>query len=272
MTIFEFDCYREFLSHWLQTKKKRNPNYSQRAFAKFLNLGQPRLSEILNRKGHLSASNIQRVAEKLFDTTQEKEYFVHLRELALSQSNSEAIRIKTYLSQLRVEQLFKQIDLDENEVSEWYDFAILYILQMNPAIPITALAQYLDLSDNVAQETILRLQRTGALLPGTWTISPQFQRLKSADNSKSNATFHRSMISKSLDAMYRYGSDERDFQSYLFTMKQEDFEKLVKIVKDFAFSATDHGEAKNHNSLFCLSYQLFPIAKNVGHLVARCDQ
>jgi uncharacterized protein (TIGR02147 family) len=56
---------RKLLTSELSGRIKRNPSYSQRAFAKFLNLSPGELSEILNGKRKLSSKKAIHVAERL---------------------------------------------------------------------------------------------------------------------------------------------------------------------------------------------------------------
>lgn len=55
----------DVLSQLLKERRCRNPNYSMRAFARFLQLAPSTLSEILNRKYQASPSTIERICSRL---------------------------------------------------------------------------------------------------------------------------------------------------------------------------------------------------------------
>lgn len=57
--------YRVFLKQELENRKKRNPRYSLRAFARFVNIDVSILSKVLAKKTHLSAKQAVHVAEVL---------------------------------------------------------------------------------------------------------------------------------------------------------------------------------------------------------------
>lgn len=83
MPIRSFTDYREFLREVLAMRVKRNPHYSQRAFARDLGLLPSRLNQILNGKLGLSPVAALQLAGRLGLQSGERDFFY---DLVLSQS------------------------------------------------------------------------------------------------------------------------------------------------------------------------------------------
>lgn len=76
----KWTSYREVLSENFSSRKKKNPNYSLRAFARDIGLSASRLSEIMNMKAGLSTEKAVIVCEKLQLTEPESMRFLNLVE------------------------------------------------------------------------------------------------------------------------------------------------------------------------------------------------
>lgn len=69
------NTYHELLLEKFEQKKKSNPAYSLRAFARYLEISVSKLSQILNRKQGLSLKSAEAISLKLNLNTEEKEWF-----------------------------------------------------------------------------------------------------------------------------------------------------------------------------------------------------
>lgn len=67
----------EYLLRAFEEKKRKNPRYSLRAFAKHLEIGSGRLSEFLNGQRQISEEVGRRIAAKLNLTEEERQSFLH---------------------------------------------------------------------------------------------------------------------------------------------------------------------------------------------------
>lgn len=68
--------YRELLSKELASRKRRNPRYSQRAFARDLEVSQPFLSEVIAGKKSFSKKQIKKFLENIKLSELEKQEFI----------------------------------------------------------------------------------------------------------------------------------------------------------------------------------------------------
>ncbi|BBM83651.1 hypothetical protein [Candidatus Uabimicrobium amorphum] len=68
--------YVEYLCNELQDRVARNPQYSLRAFAKFLDIDASFLSKVMSRKKVLSLKKVDEIVEKLRLTEEERKKFI----------------------------------------------------------------------------------------------------------------------------------------------------------------------------------------------------
>ncbi len=77
MDIEKFD-YRQILIEEFERRRIRNPHYSQRAFARDLEISSGALSQILSGKRHLGTRAAATVADALSLNSEDKNRFIHL--------------------------------------------------------------------------------------------------------------------------------------------------------------------------------------------------
>ena len=81
--------YRDLLASEYEERCRRNSHYSLRAFARDLNLGAPRLSDVLNYKSGLSKEASAKIAERLGYNEEEKSFFCTLVESQHARSRAQ---------------------------------------------------------------------------------------------------------------------------------------------------------------------------------------
>lgn len=69
------NTYHEVLMEKFEQKKKNNPSFSLRAFARFLEMSPSKLSQILNSKQGLTIPYAEKICQKLNLSEQEKNWF-----------------------------------------------------------------------------------------------------------------------------------------------------------------------------------------------------
>lgn len=138
--------FRLFLQAELVERCRKNPRYSLRAFAKFLEIEPSFLSKILSRKRSITKAIFERFSKRLGLSPIQIQNF--------SDFQSENTRDEEY-----------QIRIDEFEViSDWYYPAILELLQIENFEPSTrAMARALGITQPQLRAAVERLERLGYL-------------------------------------------------------------------------------------------------------------
>jgi len=235
---------REFIE-----RCRKNPAYSLRAFAKYLDINQSFLSKLL--KGHR----------------------------AITQDLAAALGPKLGLKPAQVKALFSSgtasmpgfLSLSDDEfelLSDWHHFAIIELsktidFQCDPQ----KIGSRLGLHVEEVRDAIERLQRLNFIQIKEGVIkvlSPNTTWTNTKKTSDARKKFQKSLLEKSLDAIDHIPFDQRENGSVtvaINTKRLPEFkEKLKEIRKELAaFLQTD--DEKNLDEVYQLTVSFFPLTK-----------
>ena len=124
--------YRSLIRDVLIERKKKNPQYSLRSFAKSLGIKAPFLSLILSGKRDLSEAMIQQFAERLQFSHQETQTFELLVRLEKADQGNQKKRILEQLQNIDPSfSLKRDLTIEHFRIiSEWHHFAILSLIEI----------------------------------------------------------------------------------------------------------------------------------------------
>lgn len=253
--------YRDILRCELKDRSAKNTQYSMRAFAKTLGLDVAHLSRILRGQKQLSMENGYVVAQRLFKSAREREYFLHL--LALESNPGKMRTLKAPPAQNR----WNLLSLEQFElVANWYHFAILDFSTL-PGVTLTPskAATYLGISVREAREAIERLERLGLLAKRGGKLIKTHAKLTTTNNVPSAAlrSLHKQMLAKASAAIEAQTVDRRYFISRTLTLRRAQLKELCQLIDDFydrvsaSVSAPEVHDA--HDALYQLNVQLFDL-------------
>ena len=123
------DDYREWLRQILESRRRTNPRYSLRAFARDLDLSPSRLSQILQGRQGLSPQSCEALVPKLGLDAELQSYFSLLVQAQDARSKAERQRALEKISQVKLSAPY--IVLSEERfrfISDWQHLAILELL------------------------------------------------------------------------------------------------------------------------------------------------
>lgn len=239
----------EYLLTRYNSRKLKNPRYSQRAFAAHLGIHSGRLSQYISGERTISATTGRKIAEKLALDSAETEYFIHL-----ITSDKEATK-----SNKRT--------LADDEMAlmvEWYHAALLALLTTKDFRPdYSWMAKRLNLPQEVVQASMERLLRIGLVeetdkgikrKPGvvsTGTDVPsQFLRLS-----------HKDTLRYVIDGIDRVPLEKRDVTSVTFAMDIRKIPMAKKMIRDFRLKLASKLSKGTKTDVVSLSVQLFPFTE-----------
>jgi uncharacterized protein (TIGR02147 family) len=142
--------YIDFLSEEIARRKGRNERYSERAFAKAIGISPGFLKHLLQRKKNLGHGKALDVARRLSWTDFKTDRFMAL----LEQRKSE-IRGATTRTTLR--------DSEFEEVSDWYAFPIIELLEIVAIESGADCAERLGISKLEADHILRKLERASLI-------------------------------------------------------------------------------------------------------------
>ena len=239
----------EYLLTRYNSRKIKNPRYSQRAFAAHLGIHSGRLSQYISGERTISVSTGRKMAEKLSLDAAEADYFLHL-----IATDKEAV--KTNKRTLADDEMALMV--------EWYHAALLALLTTKDFKPDYAwMAKRLNLPEEVVKASMERLVRIGlveetdkgikrkpgAVLAGT-EVPSHFLRLS-----------HKDTLKYVIDGIDRVPMEKRDVTSVTFAMDLRKVPMAKKMIRDFRLKMASKLSKGTKTEVVSLSIQLFPFTE-----------
>lgn len=254
----------DYLRVELELRKRRNPQYSIRAFARDLNLSPSHLSEFLSGKAAISAKKATDLSLRLKLSQDQVDHWNDLIALA---SKGKVRKQKAKLRVLkRIKENKSQVSLDVfTAISDWYHFAILTFFEMNPKISDEELARHLRISEKQVHVAIKRLKSLKLLEKNKDGYKPISNSTFAgdADSSAAIRESHRQVLEKATEALELFGVDERISQSLFFSIPKKNLKKMQESLKQKVLETisefSDEGEAHPDDSIQTLTWHLFPL-------------
>ncbi len=228
---------------------RRNPAYSLRAYAKYLEIDQSFLSKLLKGQRNVTREFAQSVGPKLgFKAKQ-------LHELL----SKKAADMSGFMS----------LTDDEFELlSEWHHFAIIELSKTDDFESEPGkIARRLGIHVETVRDALSRLERLGFIRPtddGFQVLSPNTTWSNTKKTSSARRKFQRTLIEKSLDAIDHVPFDLRENGSVTLAVNKarmpEFKEKLKSIRKELAEYFQANGES-NLDEVYQLTVSFFPLTQ-----------
>ena len=254
--------YRTILADAFQHRRRVNPRYSLRAFARDVSVSPSRLSEVIAGKGELSRDKGHTVAKKLGFSALQTEDFLDMIEASgashdgLRQEALERIKARTRANQaLRIET--KQFE----SVAHWRAIAVWSFMFL-PVFDgdVATISAHLKMSAFEVAAVLRSLQGLGlvALEDSKWR--PAASEFSTGDTVSSEAirSYHRD-----LSAMGRKSIDEqpmncRHLDSLIMSFDSKRFGELQQRIADFVQSVSDEfTDKKTGDTVYAMSLQMF---------------
>ena len=247
----------EFLNQELIKRTRKNSSYSQRAFAKLLDLSPGELSEILNGKRRLSVKKALNIAEKLCLDPQETLDFLSLAK-------------KTSRDELAKEN--KEIDsqilsVDAFElVSNWYCFAIISLSECVGFIwDRDYIAKKLNISMAEARDALVRLEKVGLIEQKGEDLQVVSDFVIGPDKISSSAVrrSHHDLLQKAIVALEESSTEERNITGIGLALSEQEYKQMVgdiakfrrELVKKYGYTNVEK------NRVYQLEFALFELTQ-----------
>ncbi len=243
--------FRSYLQDELIRRCKKNPGYSLRAFARYLELDHSTLSRILNGNRDASPTMMSNISKKLGLT--EKDLNGLLRPtLKITRAKS-----RTYK---------KIADDDFASISSWYHYAILELTLIDSfSSDPRWIARKLDITPSEAKIAVERLVALGLLTKdktGKLRQSASYTNIHSDMSAAAKRSMQREILEKALTALDRVPLSKRNQTSLTIAVDSNKLEELKELITDFRRSvAKVLSEAPKKDQVFMFSFSLFPVTQ-----------
>ncbi len=232
---------------WLQTEFTRrcrvNSRYSIRAFAKQLDINQSTLTQILNGKRKVSRKFIERLEHK--------------------------IGVKFHFEgENTLDFKYSILSVDAfTVISDWYHYAILEITAVkNFKSDPKWIALKLGITVSEVNMAIDRMLRLGMLVKRGTKIQRAKQYIGNHTDGVTSAAhkeFQRQLLTKALQAIDNCPQERKDITSITMPANSKKIKEVKEKIKKFRREICDHLEDGNHDSVYQLCVQLFPLTNEI---------
>lgn len=229
--------FREVLKSVLEDKKRVNPNYSLRTFAKYLGFSPPRLSMVLNGKRGISETAAEEISLKIGLVGIEKELFI-----ASAIADAARSPVKRNEAQEKLDKIKKDADfvtLDQEHfkiISNWHHYAILeLILTKDFKSEVGWIAKKLNTSPFEVQQCLDRLAENGMIKIEKGKIKSTYKSFTTTNEvpSKSVRMLNHDLLMKAVEALENQPIDARDFATLTIGIRKEKLHEFKSLLKNF---------------------------------------
>jgi uncharacterized protein (TIGR02147 family) len=242
--------YRAILLDEFAARRKKNPAYSLRAYARDLSVSVTALSDVLALKRDLSKKNLQKISDRLgWGPEKTAKIFGDLREQTNEVSQNDFFSLE--------EDSFRLI-------SDWYYFAILALANTpKPSSSPKWIAEQLGISTQEAKVAIDRLLRLKLIYVESGKLKQRTKTVSVLSSAPSTAIrlFHRENLRLAEKSIDEVPMQLRDLGAITFPADPKRLELARKELTKFRRKIAKLMEGDSPNSVYTLAIQLFPVSR-----------
>jgi len=242
----------QFLNQEYQRRKERNPNFSLRSFAKWLDISPAQISQMLAGKRPVTLNTLKKITDRIGLSPNEK---------------------KSLMTSLLADKSFIETPPEKNArnlqeeqfrlIADWQHFAILSLTKVAGAKGDPRwVARRLGLSIEEAHKALLLMEKMGLI-----QTKPVFKQLGelldvvSEVPSEAIRKYHRQNLALAAEKMETVPVELRQFQSITVATHPKLLPKLKVLIEEFLDNAMDVAESDSATEVYNLNVQLFPTTK-----------
>lgn len=242
--------YRLFLKDELVERKGKNSHYSLRAFARDLGVSPTAMSEVLSERRHFSRRNLDRIADRLHLSPEEKYRMVNEVAGDFEVEDHESIR------QLE-EDTFKLM-------SEWYYFGILSLARLkNTSCNPQWIAKRLGISLLEAKIALDRLRRLGFVTTKNGKLQRTTVSLTTTTNVPSSAIrkLHKQYLELAKSSVETDPVENREINTMTMVIPPSKIKEAQRLMLGFRKTLSRFLEKDGGTEVYALAMQLFPLSR-----------
>jgi uncharacterized protein (TIGR02147 family) len=266
--MISFTSLKKLLNVKLKERKKKNPAYSLRAFARDLEITPAQLSIYLNQEKGLSIRTVQKILNLLQVSTIDHEFILSQFLVNHFKDEKKSLPAQDVITNLKTENYTLLPNEDFDLLKEWHYCGILALIETkNFQAEESWIAARLGISPEVAAHSLqqmIALQMIQTNAAGIWEVNGSYFANPDNQKNKSSQYFHQQIIQKSLASVGTISYEKRDFSSLLMSVRADQLPEAKKLIQSFRemfdqrFSMNTPSEEKDE--VFALAIQFFPVS------------
>ena len=262
VNIYTFNDYVDYLDELYIYLKDKRADYSQRDYARDLNIPAPRINQILNRKEGLSAKRAIEIAKRIDLSQIEREYFFHLVSLKTSKSQKQREVSKNYIEKYNHDLGHNYLGVDSWSLLdlEGWDVVWNYIEvepQLDKLRQICLKGGMLKSSFNEIILEFIEHELIG-VIEGRVFKKKKHIAFGNSISSHSIRRYHENKLKESVSALKTLNMNSRKNESMTFSLKKSEVnivnEKIERFLDDLQKGLCE----KEHDDVMTINIALYP--------------
>lgn len=248
------------LRRYFEDKKRINPQFSLRAFAKYLKLDSAALSCILKNKRSLPRKHASFVCNRLKLDLDEKNAFINdIENLTRTKSR------KCLVNPINEFTFIEDKEKNHNLISQWEYYAILHLMDANDFLPDTKwIANRFNLDIHRVESVVGDLKDLGLIeISHNEGWKKKVRALTTSNDISSRALrqSHKETLSMAIDKIEDVPVELRSYTSSTVCIDTKNLGEAKKIIKDFQRKLGALLESGQKKEVYQLAVQLFPLTQ-----------
>lgn len=241
----------DFLNRTFEERRKKNPSYSLRAYARSLGMDSSSLSAVLKGKRKLTPKAGQKLIEALDIVDPAEAQMLVMSTITGTEIPDEALS-------------YREMEIATAEtVASWEHFAILALLELHGfSGKERDIAARLKTPLATIDAALGRLETLGLIVRkrSRWEITGKNMTTKSPVPNKALREGHKQNILKAIESLEKDAVEDRDISGMTMAISKARLPEAQKLIQDFRRRISAFLESGNKNSVYRLNIQLFPLA------------
>ncbi|QLY24030.1 TIGR02147 family protein [Bdellovibrio sp. KM01] len=236
-----------FFNEIFLNRRRKNPKYSMRAFARDLSLTQGRLWELIHGRYIPGAKVTERISELL----------------KLSPEDKSKMQMLIAAEKAQPVSTMRSVSNDEFAmISDWEHLAIFNLISTKGFDhTINSIVSRLEISQLQAEGALNRLVDQGLVTEEDGRYVPAYTNITTQNEVPSEVLreFHRQIIGRSVTSLQRDSVDSRSITSMVFPANVKNLAKAKKIIAEFNVRMAELMDKGDTTEVYSLAVQLVPI-------------
>ncbi len=254
---------KEYLTSEFQSRVRRRPAYSLRAFARDLKISPSSLVDLMKGRAGFSRTRTRDVSNHIGLSKTEADFFWDLMQRDYS-PNSKVRKAAEARIEFRIRSSPAYFSNESFRlISDWYHLALLEIIEMSGGmVSARELATRLKIEVQTVRDAINRLMNLGLLVRSRGLLQPtsDWSVISSAVPSSAMREFHRQMLNLSYEALETQDVAKREsYSAFVSIPKSKYMEFRDEVCQALDMLVTKYGSDGSKDSVVGMTLQTFEI-------------
>ncbi len=237
LNIFKYYSYRIFVDDYIKERKKINPAFGLRSFAKKIGISPGQLSQIIKGKKNISKEHAEILTKEFKLKVDEKSFFTLLTSFDHEESEIKEIILKS-INVERSRKLISEIESTVNfsEIRWKHLFVLSFIESGMELLSLKAvILRCLEIEINEFNSIIQDLVNKELISHNGKNIEKKDKRfvLSSSESSKTLKNIHSEYLSENIKRVYTKTPLDRYSVTEFVTIPTDKFEEAKKITNNY---------------------------------------